>query len=529
MAANSKIDSNSVGFAIAAEESVKTLPTTPVWIPIDVNSFGNFGAEYTSVARRPISADRQRQRGGITDLDAGGSFQLDLCQRNHQELLQGFFFAAMRNKAQAKNDIGISTMTIAVDAATDKFTVGGSGGPASLSAIMAVGDIVLTAGFTDPANNGLFKIATIDTAFITVTAADGADTAVTLVDEAANSAGSIVRVGVETAVGDIDVDMTGSRPALTSTTLDFDDLGVIPGEFIYLGGDATAVKFTNSVNNGFARVRSVDTNRIEFDKTQSTWVTETNTTKLVQIFLGRVLKNETGTSIVRTTYQGERQLGKPDSTDTYNQCEYLTGCVPNEFTLTIPTADKVTSELSFVAMGHEVTDSDTGPKTGTRPSLTDESFFNTSSHFSRIKMAVFSETDANPSSLFAFATDISFSVNNNVSANKAIGVLGAFDATVGVFEVSGDITAYFADVAAVEAIIANSEVTVDACLVKENAGIVVDLPLVSLGNGRLNVVQDEAITLPLAANAVSGAAIDTDLDHTMLMVFFDYLPDLAEA
>ena len=526
MAENYKLDSNSTGLRIAEEASVKTLPGTPIWIPYEPNGYNDFGGQVTTVARNPINANRKRKKGVLTDLDASGGFPTDVTQTNMQDVLQGFFFADLRKKGECKNPIGETTITISVANTNSRFTrVGGS---VDLSAQFAVGDLVFSSGFSNSANNGLFKVSAVTTTTLDVVTADGTESAVTLVDESATSDGSLVDVGFESAQGDVDVDMTGSRPALTSTSLDFTDLGLVVGEFIFIGGDETATKFATAANNGFARVRSIAADRLEFDKTASTMVTEANTTLYVQIFFGRVIKDETGTNIVRRSYQLERILGKADTTDTYDQAEYITGAIPNEFMLHIPTADKVTAELNFVGMDHETKDGDTGPKSGTRPTLVESNAFNTSSDFSRIKLAVHSETDANPTKLFAFASDINITINNGITPNKAISVLGAFDATQGNFEVGGDITAYFADVASIEAIRANANVTLDMHMVKSNAGISIDLPLITLGDGRLEVEQDQAIPIPLSKEAATGAAIDTNMDHTMLMVFFDYLPDLAD-
>ena len=526
MTVNNKLNSNTTGLRYAEEASPKTLPGTPVWVPQEPNSYSDFGGQLTTLARNPINDSRQRKKGVVVDLDASGGYGTDLTQTNLQHLLQGFVFADLRPKGEAKNEIGISVLTLSVTATGSIFTR--VGGTLDLTGEFALDDLILSAGFANSANNGLFKVAAITSTTVDVVAADGLDTAVTLIDEAATADGSLVQVGVEGEAGDIDVDMTGSRPALTSTTLDFTALGLVVGEDIFIGGDLTANKFTTATNNGFARIRSIAAGRLEFDKTQATMVTEPSTAELIHLFFGRVLKNELGALIVRRTYQLERTLGKADTGDTYDQAEYITGAVPNEMTINIATADKVTIDLAFVAMNHELVDGDTGPKSGTRPAIVESDAFNTSSDFSRIKLAVMNETDANPTALFAFANEVSININNNVSPDKAISVLGAFDATAGTFEVGGDITAYFADVAAVEAVRNNSDITMDMKLVKSNSGISIDLPLITLGDGRLDVEQDQSIKIPLSKEAATGKKIDINLDHTLLMVFFDYLPTLAD-
>lgn len=513
MAEVQKIDSNATGLRYAEETSIGVLPTSPlpVWKGLEPNSYDNFGGELTTVARNPINDSRQRKKGVVTDLDASGGFEMDLTQENLQDLLQGFFFASLRKK----DELAVAT----TDAGTDEFDVA-SGGDAYVA-----GDLVAAKGFDDATNNGLHLVTGTPTATtVPVT---------TALVTASGQSGTISRVGFQFASGDVDIDASGDLPKLVSTVKDLTELGLIPGEWVYIGGDATAHKFATAANNGFARVRSVTANEITFDKTQSTMVTEAGTTspaQTVRIFFGRVLKNELGTSIIRRSYNLERTLGVPDTAQPSQvQSEYLTGAIPNEFTLNVPVADKATCSLSFVAQDHELRSGATGVKAGTRPSITEADAFNTSSDVKRIKLARVLPDDAAPSPLFAFVTELSISVNNNLSPNKAVGVLGSFEVTAGTFEVSASMTAYFSNVAAVQAVRDNADVTLDAHFVKANAGVSIDLPLVTLGEGRAEVEQDEPITLPFSADAATGAKIDSDLDHTLLMVFWDYLPDAAEA
>ena len=504
-----KINSNVVETAYAEELTIKTLPGTPIWRTLDVNSFTDFGGSISKVSRNPFRTDRQMRKGQTTDLDAAGTVNHDLVQLGLQDILQGFFFANLRTKTE----FGGAGEITGVTTGPETYTA------ASGLDAYDVGDLVFAAGFTNAANNGLKEVTTVSATVLTV--------AETLVAETPAATATLVKVGFQFASGDLEVDMTGSLPQLTTAVKDLDELGLVPGEFIYIGGDAAAYQFDTS-GMGFARVRSIDTNAIVIDKCQADMVADTAAAKTIRIFIGRCLKNEVGTDIVRRTYNIERQLGAPDdASPSQIQSEYLAGAVPNELTLNIPTADKAMVDMAFVAMDHEQRTGVVGIKSGTRAAAIEESAFNTSSNVPLINLAIVSDVDENPTPLFAYAEEMTITVNNNVSPDKAIGVLGGFDASHGNFEVTGSLTAYFMDTDSVAAVRDNSDVTMDMHLVKENAGVTVDIPLMSLGDGRLDVAQNEAIRIPLTQEAAIGTGAITGFDHTLLMVFYDYLPDAA--
>lgn len=514
MAAVNKIDSNVTGLRYAEEASLGVLPGSPVWVPLEPNEYDDFGGEITTVARNPINPSRQRKKGVTVDLDAEGGFQTDLTQENLQDLLQGFLFADLREKAKVGGASEITGIAGSVISTTD--TTG-----------IAAGDLIIGRNFGESGNNDvIWSVASVI-----------ASTSITInetpVAEGAPPATAEIRkVGIEGTAGDIDVDVSGTYPALDTTTIDWTTEDLVEGEWIFVGGDvsgASGDQFLNAENNGWKRVRSIAANVLTLDKSDSTMVTEASTAETVRIFFGRVLKNELGTLITRRSYNLERTLGAPDDASPANvQAEYIEGAVPAEFTISIPTADKLTCELSFIGTNSSTIDGPTALKSGSRPSIVESDAFNTSSDFSRINLAQVVDGDEAPAPLFAFAQEIEITINNNLSPNKAIGTLGSFEVTAGTFEVSGDITAYFADVAAITAVRNNVDITLDFAIAKANAGLVFDLPLLSLGEGRPEVEQDEPVTIPLSLDAATAAKLDTNLDYTCMFVFFDYLPTAAE-
>jgi hypothetical protein len=621
-----KIDSNVTGLRYQEELCIGVAESTNPWIPLEPNSYDDFGGEFSTVARNPINAGRQRQKGVLVDLDAAGGIQSDLTQDNLQDVLQGFFFADLRRKADVGadrsprrggiqgefedyliTDIDTTADTITVDsrvALSAAVVVGGTGyavgdvvqvtdanatinarfivtgetggivdtvaltltgftgglegrthtdtgvgaattvvtGSGSGTLTLTVtygdglewqeGDLLWLTGNNDAANDGLKTVAAAHAGSNVISVDENLTT-----DATPAATATMTTVGFEGNAGDLDIDASGALPQLTTAAEDFQTMGLIPGEWIWIGGDLAAQRFTNlnadgdEVNNGWARIHTVATGALTFDKTRFVMTTEASTTETVRLYYGRVLKNEADPTLqVRRTYQLERQLGAPDADlPAEIQAEYLEGWVPNELTFNFATADKVTVDLSGNATNVSTVDGPTALKAGSRPALVSGDAFNTSNDVARLKLSVLDRTaGSSPSALFAFLTEFSVNINNNISPNKAISVLGAFDMTAGQFNVEGSMEAYFADVTAVASIRNNDDVTLDFAMVKGatgfKAGILVDVPLITLGDGRLDVAQDEPITLPLDIPA--GA--DRVFDHTALMMFFDHLPDLAD-
>lgn len=507
--AQSKIDSNVTGLSFAEEATLKVLPgvggADAVWYGLEPNSYSDLGGEITNVARAPINASRQRQKGTTTDLDASGGFNSDFTQTNLTRLLQGFFFADAREKASNLplngTQIDLTSVT-----ATDEYAA------AAGLTIFKAGHLILASNFGVMANNGLKLVDSASATLVNV--------AQTLTAEASPPANAkIEAVGFQFPTADVNFVASSSQLRMTSAATDLTTLNLNVGEWIFIGGDNATNRFSTNAP-GYARIKSIAATAIDFSETTFVAANETGTGKAIQIFFGVVIRNEKDPNLIkRRSYNLERTLGQDDDG---TQSEYLVGAIANEFTLNVPQADKLNADLTFVAMDNQFRTGLEGVKVGTRVGIPGEPAYNTSSDIYRMRMNVVDPLNLNNAALFGYVTELTLTINNNVTPAKAVAVLGAFEATAGDFEAGGSVTAYFSTVEAVKAVRNNADVAMNIIATQDNKGVVFDMPLIGLGGGRIGVEKDAPITIPLEA---SGA--ENKLGYTMLSVFFSYLPNVG--
>lgn len=509
-----KIDSNSSGLAIADEACPGFLPGeggyagSPVWRTLQPNSYSDFGSDITTVARNPINQGRQNQKGVVTDIEASGGFNHDFILQPLVRRLQDFFFANQRAKPTTRtlNDAQVPVTSVS---SADGYAI------ANASAIgFKANHLILAEGFASMANNGLKVVNSVTNALLKT----GAN--VLTADAAPNAWSALSVVGYQFPAGDVAFQApAGDLPRLVATATDMSTLGLIPGEWIFLGGDGAGFQFDGG-NIGFARVRSISATTLIFDKIDWAASAQTGAGKTIRIFFGDVIKNENDPALIRArSVQIRRTLGR-DADGV--QSEYLIGAFANELTVNMPMADKINMDLGYMAMDNVQRTGAQGVKTGIVAPVEAGDAFNTSSDFARVKLALVSAVNGNITPLFGFATELSLTINNNITMNKAIGVLGAFSQSAGNFEVGGDITAYFSTLAAVQAVRNNADVTLDLISVKKNTGFIWDIPLLTLGGGRVNVEQDNPIMVPL-----ENMAAESEFGHTLLFQSFKYLPTVA--
>lgn len=497
----SRVATNAVSLSYAKEASLGVLPGTPQWKQIEPNTINVFGSTIATVVRNPISKDRQRKKGTITDLDSAVETPADLTMEHGLDFFSNFLFAAWTSVAVWGP---YETNTVAdVDGSAESFGVSAGGA-------LTAGTLVYARGFTNAANNGLHEVdAGSDATNIVVTT--------DLTTEASPPAAARVEVcGVRTATGDLDVTVSGTSVTLTTTTLDMTTLGLTAGQVIYIGGEAAANKFVTAGNVGYLRIVSIAANSMVCDKSSGSWATEANTTQDVDIYFGRFLRNVAvdDSDFLEESFQFEATWTDLEAvgTDAY---EYAKGNYCNQLTLNLPLADKATCEFGFVG-------TDTEPPTTTRASQAANAItpiaveaFNTTADIARLRI-----TQTNETTLTTYFKSITLTINNNVTPEKVLASLGAAFMNIGNFDVNIEAQVIFTDKDIPSAIRNNTTLTMDFSLENNDGGFFFDFPSITIGGGDKELPENESVLINVPATAFE----DTTLGYSMSISHFPFVP-----
>lgn len=506
---------NITGLYYAEETSLAVLPVTPIWYEREPNTHGDFGGEYALTSRNPITHDRQRRKGAVTDVNPSGGWNEDLTANNFPRLSQGFLFANAREKASTQPLNGTQRPITGVTTASDQYAA------AAGMTMFIAGHLVYASGFTNSGNNGLKRVTASVAGSITV--------AENLTDEAAPpSAAKLQAVGFQFGSATVTLDASADNLKMTSSATDLTTLGLNVGEWVVVGGDTTVTRFADTGDGApfYARISVITTGYLIFDKTTGTQVDAAGTGKTIQLFFpNRLVRNEEDCTLINTkSYTLERQYGCGAGEV---EAEYVQGAIPNELTINIPTpgADaKVNFDLTFIGMTVSYRDTVAGVMTGTRVGSHNEGFFSTGLNVYQNKISVLDPATLNPTALVAYLSEATITVANNVSGVKAIGSFGNASVNVGSFDVGGATTGFWNGVKVPLAVRNSSDVTWHTILTKQNAGVVFDMPLIALGNGRATVEANAPVMIPLDISAAKGTA-----GYTLMICFFPYLPTAVMA
>ncbi len=485
---------NNFSLQYAVEQSIGVLPGSPEWKLLEPNAIGGFGSTISTVARSPISKNRQRKKGTITDLDSAVEFDADLTLEHFIDFIEGFMFS---------NFVG-PIKVVPSAATTSAYTV------PTMTAALPEFTIVFVRGFTNAANNGVKLVDTGGTTTSIPITGGG------LVAESppASQNVSVEVCGFRFLVGDLDVDASGN---LVSTAKDFTDLDLTAGQFVWIGGELAANKFTNAENTGFARVVSIAANLLTLDKKSQTFVTEADTTQLVDLFFGQFIKNVgvDDAQYLERSFQFEGaydNLEHPGPGDAY---EYAKGNFCNTLGFELPLTDKAGMSFGFVGTDTEapITTRATNADTPVNPVQTGA--FNTSADIARLRI-----TEVDETGLTTDFKSITLNINNNVSPEKVLGLLGAKYMNTGNFEIDIESQLLFTNPAVVQAIRDNQQLTMDFSISNDDGAIMVDIPSLTLGGGARDFPVNESILINTTAQAYG----DTTFGNSLSVSMFPFVP-----
>jgi hypothetical protein len=523
-----RVNTNNTSLRYAIESSTGTLPGSPAWRIAEFNSIGAYGATITTTVRRPVSQDRGRKKGTVTDLESTAEFETDLTVDAFTDFAEGFVFAEFANK---EFDLKASTGTVPPPAASSSaYTIDAASALLAGKIQWVTGEratLVFAKGYTNAGNNGL-KPVTADTATsgTSITVGSG------LTAETPPTNASLQIAGIR-VLNDADLTFTisGSTATLVSgaAITDWSTLGLRAGMFIHIGGVNTT---TGAVQNGlgtsgtqcygYARITSISGATLNLDKLATTLTPSAGpfvgpATAAQDVLFGRFLRNVPVTAnaddnlYLERTYQME--VSYPDlggvGTDEY---EYSLGNSVNEMSLNVPLTDKATINYGFIGTNTENI-------TGTRKT-------NASSAVSPLRTVAFntsSDVASLTTDVISSATDVCFksltlTLNNNVSVEKCLGTLGARFVNSGLFEVNLEGQMLFTSKAITNAIRNNTTVTFLAILRNQDGAIAFDMPELTLSGGGREFPVDQSVLVNITGNSFTSSTYGYDVGISLFPI-----------
>jgi hypothetical protein len=502
-----RVLTNNVSLQYAVESAIGTLPGSPNWRSLEPNEITGYGPSLSATPRRPISKQRGRRKGTVTTLESGVEFDADLTLDAFTDFGQEFVFAEFAN---AEFDLrGTGGVVPPVVATGTTFTI------AAASALLAgkvqwvttaQATLVWAKGYTNAANNGL-HVLTADLAGSGTTITVGGSS---LVAETPPVNASLQVCGMRFAASDLAFTVTGSTASLTSTDVDFTTIGWFPGMLVHFGSPSSTGVVQNALGTGtdiygYARITSVAAGTVTFDKLGPALASDASNSGAVDIMFGRFLRNVSVDADASDNRYLERTIqfeaGYPELGGAgVPQFEYAVGNFANELVLNLPLADKATCSFGFIGTTSEAITSSRKTNASSAVAPLRTTAVNTSSNIASLTTDVISA-----------ASDVCFksltvTLNNNVSTEQCLGVLGASYVNTGLFEVTLEGQMLFTSAAIVNAIRNNTTTTFQAILRNEDGALAIDLPSLTFEGGEREFPVDQSVLVNVTGVAFNDPA-----------------------
>lgn len=459
-------DTNFMEMSLLEEDTFGEIPSsgTPATLRIRGQSL-NYAI--SSIRSEEINSDRMTSDLIQVDAENAGNIEVEMSYKNADELIQAVLMGTWTSLASEDvTDIVSSTSTLNVADSTG----------------FVAGQLVKLSGFTESDNNQVTEVDSVTGTTIVVTSS-------TLADEDP-ATGSVNVVGLVGGTGDIEATASG----LISTTLDFTDFGLIPGDWIKIGGSDTSSKFDTSANNGWARIESVGTNAIIFDRNPSGLSIDDGDGKNIQLFFGEKCKN----GLVKRSFSIQR-----DHTDV-NQVFMFRGIRFGQATFNIQTGSILTAD--FVTMGQDAVLDSSNQFPSTPASQSTGDIMNSVGDIVQILI-----NNSTAGTIQSMTLDI----NNNLRGQKAVQVLGNAGVGYGDVDTTGELVAYFEDDSIYTMYLNNQEMGLSFVVVQDGQAYVIDVPRAKIESCEIQAGQrNEDVTLQMTYRGLRHAALSEQTSIT---------------
>ena len=490
------VNTNSISLALAVETEPGKVPGSGAKAEfLEPNALPDYGGSITTTSRSPISADRQRRKGTITDFSSTVSVEQDLTLSSFLSVIEGAVLAEWQG-APAFANLNITATGVALGATAD-FA-------------LPAGTLILLVGYKN--NTGIKKLSD---AVVSGTSTELKFTGAVAETPAAAYQTRVFVIGYEGASGDLSLTVTNKRGTLSSAAGALAGLPLTRGCGIWLGGSTESTSFTwsSSVESALARVVSVGST-IELDRISDGVITDAGASKTIQIFFGRFMRNVSVNDALFQNPSYSMELVYPDliadGTDGY---EYSVGNSINTMELAMPLNDKAT--LNFTTFGTDtlpVTETSQNWST-TLPIFTEA--FSTPTDFLRLRMQ-----GADEEGLTTFWKDATLTINNNIGSENVLAKLGPAYTNLGTLNVTLAGNAVFTDKLVTQKIRNNCTCSADLCLYNNEGALYFDIPTLTIGDGKKDFAVNEKIKISLSGESFS----DPEWGYSIGITFFPYLP-----
>lgn len=503
-------------FAAQAVESEEGVEASAPYRIIDLNTYSDVGSSFEASTREVMVRGRRPVKGSQTSRSDAFGYNIDNTVRNVEPQVAAFMYKMPEKFRSTHHFLAGHPL---VDTQSSSFTVTGTNSitvdtPQSIS--LVANEIVAVLDGTNDRNPQV--VTAFDTGVLSVTPLIAGKTL--LSSGAHDPATANVEVRVVGAIIGAGASIQGFADRVELTYAAYDLSAQLQvGEWVFIGG---AGKNVGSNEPFYARVSRIDaaSSKIIFDATtRPITTTASNLDAATPLFRGAFLHD--GEDTITLTNMRNLSKDKDDKT----QVEVVRGCFASEMAINVSERSFVNMDFTFIGSEtrySRLTDSAYNAKYGTIIDAFKDAPVNTSTDVYRQRLVVDKVGTINTAAIHGLVQEFNVTLNNNLTEDTGIGLLGNDGTSVGSVGASGTMTAYFVDLAILEAVRCNCTASVDIICARKNEGFVLDVPALTLSSNGLTVSNDSAVTID-----VDKAAFESKYGFVLSYTSFAYLPDEA--